>query len=285
MRADVRVAGDPNAVLEYLRTVEPFVLNGCATSGCHGGTGAGAFVLYRVPAGEATSYTNFYALNAYTVAVPDPAGGAFGGGNLTRRMIDRAKPDDSLLLNYMLPAARAKYAHPKVDGYVSVVEDPANANFQAVRNWIGSVLPKTGGPQAYGFEFDMAGGRPDDRTRRRRGVAATRGESWRSVLPTVSPTPHLCARRRPDVGRGDVVARDASPTLPAAEPVGGRARLCLSASTRRGAGEATRAEAPGHRCRGGARLRRVRVPGRRQRRVAAGRAGRLLARQRPPPPE
>ena len=155
MRADVRITSDPPAVLEYLRTVQPFVLNGCATSGCHGGTNAGNFVLYATPRDEAASYTNFYILNTYTVKVPDPAGDAFGGGQLTRRMIDRNDPDASLLLNYLLPLNLAKYAHPKVGNYNGLVDNPNNATFQTIRNWIADGLSKQGGDKSYGFDFKL----------------------------------------------------------------------------------------------------------------------------------
>ena len=158
MRADVRVTSDPPAVLEYLRAVEPFVLNGCATSGCHGGTKAGAFVLYPTPRDEAASYTNFYILNTYAKKEADPAGGAFGGGELTRRLIDRDKPDDSLLLSYILPSNLAKYAHPKVDNWNGLVDGTNNANFQTIRNWIGDGLGKGAVKDGYGLDFKVPTG-------------------------------------------------------------------------------------------------------------------------------
>ena len=154
LRKDVRVTSNPPEITEYLRGVEPFVLNGCATSACHGGTNAGSFVLYRTPRDEAASYTNFYTLNKYTKGVPDPAGNAFGGGEVTRRMIDRNAVDDSLLLSYLLPADQAKYAHPKVEGYNGLVGGPGDQTFQLIRNWI-SGLSKKGGVEAYGFDFKL----------------------------------------------------------------------------------------------------------------------------------
>ena len=145
---DVIINNDPLGVLEYRRDVEQFVLNGCATSGCHGGAGAGnngGFVLYPAPRDEPTSYTNFFVLNTYVRQEADPAGGAFGGGPLSRRMIDREKPDESLLLNYMLPPDRAPVPHPTVEGYNGIVPDVNNRNFQATRNWIGNVLDREAG--------------------------------------------------------------------------------------------------------------------------------------------
>ena len=163
MRADVRVNSDPTAVLDYLRNVEPFVLNGCATSGCHGGSNAGAFVLYRAPRSEAASYTNFFLLNTYVKSIADPAGGAFGGGEVVRRMVDRVQPENSLLLGYLLPPDKSPLPHPAVDGYRGLVETAQNPNYVAARNWIENVLPEgsqtaglPGPDKRYGLDFGEA---------------------------------------------------------------------------------------------------------------------------------
>src|SRR5690606_4597711 len=108
IREDIRVASHPGSLLNYLRTVEPIVLNGCATSGCHGGAAAGRFALYGEARDDATSYTNFYLLNTKTAPVQRRrAGGAFASGDqegptvVTGWLVDRDRPDESLLLHYM----------------------------------------------------------------------------------------------------------------------------------------------------------------------------------------
>lgn len=155
VKDDVVITSEPTSLLSYLREVEPIILNGCATSGCHGSAGQGDFMLYPTARNTATSYTNYYYVNTYSKPIHDGTSGAFGEGPVARKLVDRINVDQSLLLNYMLPPDLALYAHPRVKGFVPVAPDTSADNFQTVRTWISQVLrplPVTG----YGFEFGDA---------------------------------------------------------------------------------------------------------------------------------
>src|SRR2546430_1333633 len=65
MKADVKVLGDPASIFEYRRTIQPVVLNGCATSNCHGGPKGGEFILYNPADNDQAIYTNLYILFRY----------------------------------------------------------------------------------------------------------------------------------------------------------------------------------------------------------------------------
>ena len=65
MRRQVRITSDPSSLAEYKRRVQPLVLSQCATSGCHGGSAGGDFVLHSPADSDAVAYTNFYILQQY----------------------------------------------------------------------------------------------------------------------------------------------------------------------------------------------------------------------------
>lgn len=153
LKDDVVITSEPASLLSYLREVEPIILNGCATSGCHGSRGEAAFMLYPNARDVATSYTNYYYINTYSRPIENAATGAFGEGPVSRRLVDRVNVDQSLLLNYMLPRDAATFPHPEVRGFTPVATNVSAETFQTVRTWIAQVLrplPADG----YGFEFN-----------------------------------------------------------------------------------------------------------------------------------
>jgi hypothetical protein len=155
---DIRITSHPTGVLEYLRRVEPVVLNGCATSDCHGGDAAASFALYNPARDDATSYTNFYLLSTGGAPVVREGGGAFGAEDeqaaAVGRLIDRGRPEDSLLLTFMLPRGRTDYPHPEVEGYNGMVLSVDEENYRIIREWIARSLPLLPA-DGYGFDFEL----------------------------------------------------------------------------------------------------------------------------------
>ena len=71
-----------------------------------------------------------------------------------RRLIDRSRPDQSLLLSYMLPRNKTRSPHPLVKNYNGMVLTTDAAHYQIVRQWIADVLgPQP--PRGYGFDFTL----------------------------------------------------------------------------------------------------------------------------------
>lgn len=137
MRQDVRIVSDPSSLLEYRRSVQSLVLGSCATSGCHGAAGAGGLMLYAPADSEAVTYTNFFILQKYAIE-PERQPGPFGAGE--RRLIDRIKPSNSLLLNYGLPANIAEFDHPQVSGYRPIFRNRDDNGYRRIADWISSSL-------------------------------------------------------------------------------------------------------------------------------------------------
>lgn len=150
MKKDVRVLSDPQSLFEFRRNVQPAVIAGCATTGCHGGAnGIGGLKILNPADNDAAVYTNFYLLQSYRKERPG-GNAVFGGGDL--RMIDRTHPEDSLLLNYGLPTNISQHDHPEVQGWRSAFRGVQEPTYVRLSNWITSGL--TPREPEYGITFE-----------------------------------------------------------------------------------------------------------------------------------
>ena len=152
MKRDVLILNDPPSMFQYRRMVQPFVLQNCATTGCHGvaATQAQKVSLIMPADSDAAAYTNFYILQNYRKKLDTGGDNIFGRGEL--RMIDRQAPEQSVLLQYGLPGAIAEWDHPDVPGFHPPYRGLNDPRYQQVRNWIGQSLVAV--PPEYGFEFE-----------------------------------------------------------------------------------------------------------------------------------
>jgi tetratricopeptide (TPR) repeat protein len=134
MHPDVKILGDPQALVEY-KIVQRTILTGCASSACHGGAQAGKFFLYNPADNDATTYTNFYILTQYGQWI-----GAAGAGAIRHKAIDRLHPEDSLVLQYGLPANQAKIRHKDVPNFKPTFANMQLPTYRAILSWIGQTL-------------------------------------------------------------------------------------------------------------------------------------------------
>ena len=103
---EVKVTRDPPAMLEYRSQIHNrYVLNYCATNECHGNTAApGDLYLFQAqPTSDQTVYTDFFILSRMRTA--------------RGAMIDRDRPNLSLLLQYGMAPEAAAFPHPDVPGW------------------------------------------------------------------------------------------------------------------------------------------------------------------------
>lgn len=131
----VKVQGQPESMAKFRDTVlTTFVLNGCATSACHGGLEAGRLVLMnRRPNSDATVYTDFYILENFRTSSGKP-------------LIDYDNPERSALLQYGLPRADSLAKHPVVpkgenntDAWKPAFKSPADRRYTDTIAWIKSM--------------------------------------------------------------------------------------------------------------------------------------------------
>jgi hypothetical protein len=120
------IENDPEAFDRFRRRVLPLINRGCSVSGCHAGRSARGF---RFPVAAQNSETYAYT----TFVLLDQMQSRVGP------LIDRTRPEDSVLLQYFLPAEATDRAHPPVrrgPPLKPVLRSRDDAQYEAVRDWI-----------------------------------------------------------------------------------------------------------------------------------------------------
>lgn len=102
--SQVKVLDHPTPMRRFREDVHRgWLLNGCATTNCHGGQEAGRLWLYnRKPSSDATVYTNFLILDRFRMSDG-------------KALIDYNDPANSPLLQMGLPREDSLYPHPRVE--------------------------------------------------------------------------------------------------------------------------------------------------------------------------
>jgi len=123
----VEVLDEPQALLSFRRTIQPeYLMRSCAAANCHA-RGAGGFTLHRAaPTSDQTLYSNFYILSETTTQVG--------------RLVNRPRPEESLLLQYGLPRREAQDAHPPVAGWQPALQGERDPMYATLVEWIGKQL-------------------------------------------------------------------------------------------------------------------------------------------------
>ncbi len=125
----IKVQTEPYAMNLFRRRVhDTWLINNCATSRCHGGIHAGEFFLHkRGHKNERVRYTNFLILERLEIDPQWP-------------LINYAQPMDSLIIQYGLPRAEARKAHPDVKGWKPVFSRSSKRMLDDAGKWIRSML-------------------------------------------------------------------------------------------------------------------------------------------------
>ncbi|MFH1416928.1 MAG: hypothetical protein ABII12_01390 [Planctomycetota bacterium] len=126
----VEITSDPEVFVTFKKNVLPIVLRGCASANCHSAAARrpSDFQLFKDPKRvPATTYADFLFLSDYEV-----------GGD---RMIDRGRPEASLLLEYMLPEKDVKPAqrHPGDMKLKPVFQSRKALGYRRILDWIGTL--------------------------------------------------------------------------------------------------------------------------------------------------
>lgn len=138
MKADVKILGDPASIFQYRTTIQPVVLNGCATSNCHGGPKGAGFILYNPADNDQAVYTNLFILFRYKMKTSEPNSGMFGSAQ--RKMVDRGQGARSILVQYGLPVDVAELDHPNVAGYDGVFRTAQDVRMKQITDWMDHAL-------------------------------------------------------------------------------------------------------------------------------------------------
>ena len=159
LHRDVIINSDPFALQQFKNVVQRAVLPGCATAACHGGNKAGNFVLHNPANKDPEAYTNFLLLQQYTgggdAGAKDQQGRVGGQrkdrdrdagdgdeeegrGGRTYAMVDRTRPEDSLLLLYGL--ADSNVPHPKAQNFRPIFKGRNDPRYRQIVEWMGQTL-------------------------------------------------------------------------------------------------------------------------------------------------
>lgn len=143
---EVQVLSEPPAMNLFRQRVHnTWLLQNCATSGCHGGPDAGALMLHRRGyQNERVRYTNFLILERLDLDPDWP-------------LINYEDPEMSLIVQYALPQDAARKPHPDVRGWRPAFTRPDDRMKRDTIQWIKSMMrPRPG----YPIDFDPP--RPDE---------------------------------------------------------------------------------------------------------------------------
>ncbi|MCP4379141.1 MAG: tetratricopeptide repeat protein [bacterium] len=141
LKKDIIIETDPSAMKVFRVKIWPIVKKNCASTACHGApAGRGKLKLFNIPARDARStYTNFIILAGKT---------AKSGG----RVLDRDNPEESLLLEYLLPKTLVKHSHLKMKKPPRVLfRNREQGVYKIMHKWISS-LSGPGYPN-YGLKY------------------------------------------------------------------------------------------------------------------------------------
>lgn len=147
----VRIMSDPPALETYLRRVGPAIVQGCATSKCHGDPKAAFRLVSPVNSREA-HYTNFFILSQYAAqSKAAPSDNIFAGQSLG--MIERGSGTRSLLAGYALPRDRSANPHPEVRGFTPIARAESDPLYQTIVRWMDEDLQQI--KPDYGIAFSL----------------------------------------------------------------------------------------------------------------------------------
>ena len=150
---DIRMTNDPPALQQYRTIVQRQVLSTCATTACHGGgAGSDKFALHPRADHEPEAYANYLTLHKYKYK-PEKGREA--------AMIDRNRPEDSLLIQYGLAPNISNMPHPEVEGYRPIFRTLNDPKYRQFVRWIADELNPLN--EDYGVPFEEEGQAPPAR--------------------------------------------------------------------------------------------------------------------------
>lgn len=136
---EVRVLDLPESLRLFRDNVNAtWLVNGCATTACHGGLDAGEFLLLnRAPTSERSFLTNLLILERFRTTDG-------------RGLIDYVRPEQSLLLQLAVTPKLSASPHPAVQGYKPVFLSSRSRRYAQTLQWIETMhLPRPEYPVAY----------------------------------------------------------------------------------------------------------------------------------------
>lgn len=163
MRQDVMIKSDPLSLSQFKSGIHRIVLTGCAMASCHGTPNkAGDFFLHNPAGKDVDLYTNFMLMQTYKTEI--------NGKELL--MVDRARPENSLVLQYGLPQDAAEWPHPKAQNFKPVFKGKSDPKFKQTDEWLRHTLAPIAPDYGIDLTKDAEGNGATTRPARPRAAAA-----------------------------------------------------------------------------------------------------------------
>ena len=153
LHTDVLIGSDPASIGQFKSAVQRNVLPGCASASCHGGSNAGPFTLHNPATKDADVYTNFLLIQDFKTTIDGKE----------YAMVDRPRPEDSLVLLFGLPEDATAAPHPKVQNYRPIWKGKNDPKYKAVLEWLSKTLATL--PPEYGIDLSRPPEEADSTTR------------------------------------------------------------------------------------------------------------------------
>jgi len=144
MLTQVKVMSDPEAIVEFKR-LQGMILNGCATSNCHGSTSDPGNLNLHAAESDPATYTNFYILTQYSKNVNDAGEQGVFSGVSERKLVERGHGEMSLLAQYGLAPAKATLKHPKITkgpAFNGIFKDQEDPRYKRLVDWMNNALSR-----------------------------------------------------------------------------------------------------------------------------------------------
>jgi hypothetical protein len=126
LSAGVQLTTDPASIIEF-KKINQVVVHTCGGA-CHNGSKPGQSFTLSTTQNNAGIYTNFLILQQHTVRGLGP-------------LIDRANPESSVLLLYMLDPTLTPTPHPQLKEFKAPARSKNEDRYKEVLHWIESLAP------------------------------------------------------------------------------------------------------------------------------------------------
>jgi len=121
---DINIGKEPTVMLEFKRIVQPIVTRGCSSINCHG-SGHNPLKLAPRAATPPEIYANFYSLDTHR--------------SERGTIIDHENPNQSLLLNYLLPPILASNNLTHEHEIRPLIKSKSDPRYRQLVDWIKSL--------------------------------------------------------------------------------------------------------------------------------------------------
>ena len=186
LKRQVQIVSDPAPMTEFRQHVEKVLQTGCIQCHTVGKVERNnRFALFPGDTDGAV-YSNYVLLQQFEKPVD----------GVQRSLLDRLRPEGSLLLLYALPPKSSDVSHPEVEGYKGIARTRNEPRFRELMAWISTLPPL---PPAYNVDIDLST-EPADKADPKTGEPKTGEPKPTGTAPKPTPAGRPAPLPKPAAG-------------------------------------------------------------------------------------